>query len=90
MKKYVLPLVLWSGLLSAKVLEINEDHSKILFDIDYMKLTTVQGQFKKYAGSFNMNEAETEIKDISVVIKADSVDTNEPKRDFHLKGHEFF
>ncbi|MGZ3806987.1 MAG: hypothetical protein ACXVCE_02785 [Bacteriovorax sp.] len=42
MKKYMLPLVLWSGLLSAKVLEINEDHSKILFDIDYMKLTTVQ------------------------------------------------
>ncbi|MGZ3788869.1 MAG: YceI family protein [Bacteriovorax sp.] len=90
MKKYMLPLVLWSGLLSAKVLEINEDHSKILFDIDYMKLTTVQGQFKKYSGTFNMNEAETEIKDISVVIKADSVDTNEPKRDFHLKGHEFF
>jgi polyisoprenoid-binding protein YceI len=90
MKKYLLALFLFSTLASAKVLEINPDHSKITFDIDYMKLTTVQGQFKSYTGTATIDGTETELSDIKINIKADSVDTNEPKRDFHIKGHEFF
>lgn len=90
MKKSILLLLLWSSLISAKVLELNPAHSKVLFDIDYMKLTTVQGQFKTYSGSLKLDNTETQISDVKVVIQADSVDTNEPKRDFHIKGHEFF
>jgi polyisoprenoid-binding protein YceI len=80
----------FSSLVCARELELNQDHSKILFDIDYMMMTTVQGAMKKYEGSFNMSTSETEISDIKVIIKSSSVDTNEPKRDFHIKGHEFF
>jgi polyisoprenoid-binding protein YceI len=53
MKKYILVVLFWTNALMAMPLEINQDHSKLLFDIDYMKLTTVQGQFKKYSGTFN-------------------------------------
>lgn len=90
MKKMILLLILCSHVLQAKVLEINENHSKIIFDVEYMKITTVQGQFKKYTGTLNIDSTDSEIKDIKVVIKSDSVDTSEPKRDFHIKGHEFF
>lgn len=90
MKKYTLILLFWSIFATAKVLEVNHDHSKVLFDIDYMKLTTVQGQFKSYSGSFKLDDNDTQISDAKVTIKADSIDTSEAKRDFHLKGHEFF
>lgn len=90
MKKYALLLIFWSIIGSAKVLEVNHDHSKVLFDVDYMKLTTVQGQFKSYTGSFKLDNNDAQISNVLVSIKADSIDTSEPKRDFHLKGHEFF
>lgn len=90
MKKIFLCLLIFSNVLIARELELNNDHSKIIFDIDYMKLTTVQGTMKKYEGEFNINTVEAEISDVKVSIKASSVDTNEPKRDFHIKGHEFF
>ncbi len=90
MKKIIIMLLLNSTLASARLLEINHDHSKVLFDIDYMKLATVQGTLKSYQGTFNMSMGENEISDVSVIIDASSVDTNEAKRDFHIKGHEFF
>lgn len=90
MKKIFICLLIFSNVIFARELELNNDHSKIIFDIDYMKLTTVQGTMKKYQGEFNISTGETEISDVKVSIKASSVDTNEPKRDFHIKGHEFF
>ena len=90
MKFFMCIIFLLAKLSFARELEINHDHSKLLFDIDYMTLTTVQGQFKIYSGSCLFSTAENELSDIKVVINADSVDTNEAKRDFHIKGHEFF
>jgi polyisoprenoid-binding protein YceI len=89
-RKLLFCLLIISKVVTARELEINNDHSKILFDIDYMKLTTVQGSMKKYEGEMNISTSETDISDIKVSIKASSVDTNEPKRDFHIRGHEFF
>ena len=90
MKNFFLSFLLLSSVVCARELELNQDHSKILFDVDYMMMTTVQGTMKKYDGGFNISTAESEISDIKVSIKASSVDTAEPKRDFHIKGHEFF
>ena len=90
MKYLICVMCLVAKLCFSRELEINHDHSKLIFDIDYMKLTTVQGQFKNYSGSCLFSTAENELSDVKVVINADSVDTNEPKRDFHIKGDEFF
>jgi polyisoprenoid-binding protein YceI len=89
-RKILFILLILSNFVSARELELNDDHSKILFEIDYMKLTSVQGTMKKYEGEFNISTSETEISDVKVSIKASSIDTSEPKRDFHIKGHEFF
>jgi polyisoprenoid-binding protein YceI len=91
MNKLILILCLFgSTQVFAKVLEMNPDHSKITFEVDYMKLSSVEGQFKTYSGSLTIDSTETQLSNVQVVIKADSVDTNESKRDFHIKGHEFF
>ena len=76
--------------ISAKEIEIIKEHSKIIFDIDYMMVTKVQGQFKDYQGTLNINEEKNEIYNIKVTAFTNSIDTNDGKRDFHLKGMEFF
>jgi polyisoprenoid-binding protein YceI len=74
----------------ARELEIIKEHSKINFNIDYMLVTKVEGQFKDYQGTFSINEEKNELYNIKVVAVSNSIDTNDGKRDFHLKGDEFF
>lgn len=74
----------------AKELEIVKEHSKIGFDIEYMVVTKVEGEFKNYHGTFNINEDKGEIFNIKVTALSKSINTNDGKRDFHLNGAEFF
>lgn len=75
---------------NARDFELIKEHSRIAFDVDYMLMTKVDGQFKDFKGFFTLNAAENDITKIKIIVKGDSVDTNDGKRDFHLKGHEFF
>lgn len=74
----------------AKDFVIIREHSRISFDIDYMSMTKVGGVFKTFYGDFKFDEATKEISNVNVDIAAKSIDTNDEKRDFHLRGHEFF
>ena len=93
MKYIFMVLVLalaYSQVIHAKQFEVVAEHSKIHFDIDYMSMTKVDGQFKSYRAFFELNDAETQMSNVKVEIIGASVDTNDKKRDFHIKGHEFF
>lgn len=75
---------------SARDFVIIREHSKINFDIDYMGMTKVDGVFKVFNGDFKFDENSKEISAVNVDVSAKSVDTGDEKRDFHLRGHEFF
>lgn len=85
---FVLALAI-SSAAHATTLEIIREHSRVAFDVDYMTITTVEGQFKSYHGFFDINDKENQISNVRVEVTGDSVDTNDGKRDFHLRGHEF-
>lgn len=74
----------------AKQYEMIKEHSRIGFDVDYMMMTKVEGQFKDYRGFFELNDKEDSLSNVKVEVNGESVDTNDGKRDFHLRGHEFF
>lgn len=74
----------------SKDYELIKEHSKIAFDVDYMLMTKVEGQIKNFTGTFSLNNSENDLSNIKIVALAESVDTNDGKRDFHLRGHEFF
>ena len=74
----------------SKDYELIKEHSKIAFDVDYMLMTKVEGQIKNFTGTFSLNNNENDLTNIKIVALAESVDTNDGKRDFHLRGHEFF
>lgn len=71
--------------------KIDPAHSEIQFKVKHLMITTVTGYFKK----FDL-EAETETEDFNtaknIVFTADidSIDTNNPQRDTHLKSNDFF
>jgi len=94
MKKWKIGLcisvITLSTAVNAKPYELVSEHSKIGFDVDYMSMTKVEGRFKKYRGFFNLSEDGSELSNVKVIVEGSSVDTNDDKRDFHLKGHEFF
>lgn len=90
MKKTLIVVVaLFVSLAQANIYEVNKDHSKVSFEVEYMSMTKVEGQFKKYDGTFEFNSDKKIISNIKANVEARSVDTNEQKRDFHLKDHEF-
>lgn len=87
MFKWILILLL-SQNIRALEYEIIHEHSKISFEVDYMAITKVSGEFRKYNSTINIQNSQ--IESLEVQIAADSVFTNDDKRDFHLKSHEFF
>jgi polyisoprenoid-binding protein YceI len=91
--KYLLLLFVLAMTLSSAAhsttLEIVREHSRVSFDIDYMVMTKVEGLFKGYHGFFDINDKENQLSNIRVEVTSDTVDTNDTKRDFHVRGHEF-
>ena len=68
---------------------VDPAHSSVEFRIKHMMISTVRGRFGEFEGTI---EAAPDYHDSSVrgTIKAASIDTNEPRRDDHLRSADFF
>jgi polyisoprenoid-binding protein YceI len=66
---------------------VDPAHSSVEFQVKHMGIATVRGAFREFAGALEIGEAGIAARgDIAVA----SVDTNEPKRDEHLRSPDFF
>lgn len=63
-------------------------HSSVEFEIKHLMMTTVRGWFREFEGTFTASE-EGDVG-ARAVIKTASIDTNQPKRDEHLRSADFF
>ncbi len=86
----ILTLTLTSTLAGAESYRIDGAHSKILFKVKHLGISTVTGQFQDFSGSFQLDKNNLGSVGAEVVIKATSVDTEEPDRDNHLRSGDFF
>lgn len=68
---------------------INPEHSKIKFSISYMKFTEVEGVFPLFNIFFEMDDS-LSLSNIEGKIEVSSINTNDKKRDSHLKRADFF
>ncbi len=88
MKKILFLLLISTNLLALPMtFEINQEHSKLGFSVNYMMMTDVEGVFKKFQGFFDVEN--DQIKNIQIMVSSRSVDSTDQKRDFHLRSHEF-
>jgi polyisoprenoid-binding protein YceI len=70
--------------------KIDAVHSGISFQISHVGLSFIHGRFNNFSGDFTIDSSDPAKSSFALTIKADSVDTNNSKRDDHLRAPDFF
>lgn len=83
-------LMSFCGQALASTYVIDASHSGVQFKIKHLMVSTVNGQFKVFEGTFEFDDKTGSLDKVVAKINIDSIDTNEKKRDSHLKSADFF
>jgi len=73
----------------AATYDIDPAHSSAQFTVKHLMITNVHGQFSKVTGSLEFNDSNPAAASVKAVIDASTINTQEPKRDEHLKSPDF-
>jgi polyisoprenoid-binding protein YceI len=77
-------------LVAAADYEIDGMHSGVNFKIAHAGISWVYGRFDSFSGGFSLDPKNPAAASFAMSIKADSIDTNNKKRDEHLSSPDFF
>jgi polyisoprenoid-binding protein YceI len=69
---------------------VDGGHSSVVFRVKHANASWFQGMFDKVDGKVTFDPAKPEATSVQLTIPVDSVDTNDQKRDAHLKNQDFF
>lgn len=69
---------------------LDKSHSSILFSVSHLGLSETVGQFNDFDVNVKADKADFSDVKFDVTIQTNSVDTNNEKRDGHLKSGDFF
>ncbi|OJH39186.1 YceI family protein [Cystobacter ferrugineus] len=70
--------------------DVDAAHSSADFSVRHMMVSNVKGSFKVMAGTVNIDDKDITRSTVQATLDAGSINTNEPKRDEHLKSADFF
>ena len=94
MKRYLLiPVLAFVFSLSATAQtnwSFDQAHSTIGFEVTHLVITDVEGEFHEYEGTVTTKGETFENADITFTVDVNSIDTENEKRDGHLKSEDFF
>lgn len=82
--------LLSSGAALADSYKIDPVHSSAVFKIKHLNIAPVYGRFNDISGSVELNPNKLSDSSVDITIKTMSVDTNNKKRDDHLRSPDFF
>jgi polyisoprenoid-binding protein YceI len=70
---------------------VDASHSKLRFSVVHMMVAETEGKFKVFDGKAT-SKSDLDFTDAAITFSADasSIDTDDPKRDAHLKSPDFF
>ncbi len=69
---------------------VDAGHSSVVFRVKHAGASWFQGTFDKIEGTVTFDPAKPETGAVQLTIPVESVDTNDAKRDGHLKAPDFF
>lgn len=69
---------------------IDPVHSQVMFKVKHLGISTVTGRFKEFGGTITFDPAKPAATRAEGTIKAASIDTNNERRDNHLRSADFF
>ena len=76
--------------LTAQTYQIDSSHSGANFSVKHMMVTNVSGRFSNLKGAVTFDEKNLSKSSIEATVDIETINTNEPKRDAHLKSPDFF
>ncbi|MEM8680184.1 MAG: YceI family protein [Planctomycetota bacterium] len=83
-------LITAAGVSSAANYQLDPSHTSVVFAVSHLGYSFTYGRFDKVSGSFVLSESDPSQHSFKVEIATDSIDTNDTKRDEHLRGADFF
>ncbi|MGH9233501.1 MAG: YceI family protein [Acidimicrobiales bacterium] len=75
--------------LAAGTWAVDPDHSGVHFKVRHIGLSNVRGRFNRYDATLTVGKTLADTR-VEATIELSSVDTNQPDRDAHLLGTDFF
>src|SRR5690606_4589273 len=83
-------LLVSGGLLAQSTWTIDRVHSKIGFSVSHMVVSETEGLFKDYTGTVVTKSDDFDGAEVSFTAQVASIDTENERRDGHLKSADFF
>jgi len=82
--------MLFASVVTAKPYFVDATHSDISFKVRHLGVSYVNGQFSDISGRIFYDANAPKKSSFDGIIKVASINTNNPKRDAHLKSADFF
>ena len=86
----MMALLVSGSMLAQSTWTIDKVHSKIGFSVSHMVVSETEGSFKDYTGSVVSKTDDFNGAEVSFTAKVASIDTENERRDGHLKSADFF
>ncbi|RMH69997.1 MAG: polyisoprenoid-binding protein [Gemmatimonadetes bacterium] len=74
---------------AADTYTIDPAHSHIGFAVKHMVISKTKGEFKEYESTLIWDDTDPSKSSVKTTIQVASIDTDEPKRDEHLRSADF-
>ncbi len=71
------------------LIDTKNSHASINFKIPHLGYSMLLGRFNKFEGKFTFDKDDPSRSKVSVTIDTASIDSNNPKRDKHLRSDDF-
>lgn len=88
--KLTVAAILATGALFAGTYNVDTTHSSVGFKVKHLMISNVRGTFDKFSGTISYDEKSKKVTSLNGSIEVSSVNTDNVKRDGHLKSADFF
>lgn len=69
---------------------VDPSHTSVIFGVSHLGYSFTYGRFDKVSGAFTLDPAKPDAASFTLTIDAGSINTNDAKRDEHLRNADFF
>src|SRR5690349_18971272 len=76
--------------MAAETYTVDPVHSSISFMISHAGISNIHGRFNAFSGTITIDEADPAKSTFALEIPIESIDTNNVKRDEHLRAPDYF
>ena len=83
-------LLAWPAAAAPVNYDVDKGHSALLFRIKHVDVAYTYGRFNDFSGSIVVDDENLSNAKVEITAKLESVDTNDAKRDQHLRSPDFF